>query len=102
VRRGDRTERQGRVAGGVAITQDAVGRSVRLPAGFLAHEVAAGVAHVAPQLLWLVIEDIAGVVENDVEDDADAVLMRGVHDRHEVGPCAEARIDVEKILDADP
>ncbi len=102
VRRGDRTERQGRVARGVAITQDAVGRAVRLPAGFLAHDVAAGVAHVAPQLLRLVVEDIAGVVEDDVENDADAVVMRGLHDRHEIGPCAKAWIDVEKILDAIP
>ena len=42
----------------------------------------------------------AGMIEDDVEDDADAFLMRGVHQFDEIAPRAEPRIDIEEMLDA--
>ena len=48
----------------------------------------------------IVGEDIPGVVQDDVEDDADPMIVRRLHERAQIVARAEARIDVEKILDA--
>ncbi len=40
------------------------------------------------------------MVEDDVEYDADAVLVRGVDEFDDVAPRAESRVDVEEMLDA--
>lgn len=41
-----------------------------------------------------------GMVEDDVENDANAVLVRGVDEFDEVAPRAEPRVDVQEMLDA--
>ena len=47
-----------------------------------------------------VAEHIAGVVEDDVEDDADAVGMRCLHQIDEILARTEVGIDIQKVLDA--
>ena len=42
----------------------------------------------------------AGMIEDDIEDDADTLLMRGVHQLDEIAARAEPRIDIQEMLDA--
>ena len=39
------------------------------------------------------------MVEDDVEDDAHALGVGGIHQLDQVLPCAETRVDVEEVLD---
>lgn len=100
VRRTDRPERQRRVARGIPVAGHRVDGAVRLPAGFLADEPAVSVEDVAAQLRGVVLEHVAGVIEDDVEDHADAVRVRRADQRDQIVARAEARIDVEEVLDA--
>ena len=100
VRRRDRAERQGRVAGRIAVALDTIDRSVGLPARFLAHEVPLLVEYVAAKLRRRVREDVARMVEDHVENYPDIVLMCGPDQRDEIVPGAEVRIDIKEILDA--
>jgi len=42
----------------------------------------------------------ARMIEDDVQNDPDASLMRRVDESDEIAPCPEARIDIQKMLDA--
>ena len=48
----------------------------------------------------LIAEYVAAVIEDDVQDDADAVRMSGIHQVDEILAGAEVRVDIEEILDA--
>jgi hypothetical protein len=92
------SERERRIAGRVAESGDAIHGPVRLPAGFLPNDVPVVVAYIAPELLRPVREDISSMIEDHVEDDADAVMVGGSHQRHQVISRAEMRVDVQEVL----
>src|SRR5690349_17152585 len=50
--------------------------------------------------IGLIPEDIAGVIQNDVENDAYSVFMGFLHQRPEVIGCAKSWVDLQIILNA--
>ena len=50
--------------------------------------------------IWGVAEDVTGMVGNDVEDDANPLLVGGLNKVAKLRACPKMRVNVEKILDA--
>lgn len=48
----------------------------------------------------LVFEDVARVIDDDIEDDVEAARMRFIHELAQVSCGAKARIDLQQILEA--
>ncbi len=88
-RRG-RQRREGVRAGVVAVVEDRAGR------GLVRRLVLGAVRH--PRTL-AVLDDVRGVVGDDVEVDLDAAAVGGVHERPQVRVGPEVRVDLREVRD---